>query len=250
MTNSGMALHLHKAQLHPEKYPTREYYPFNLDIFHQALSVSFDSPVTFFVGENGTGKSTLLRAICKKAGVHIWEGVERPRFHNNPYEDALYQMIDLTWTEGPVSGSFFASHLFRNFAELLDEWAAADPGQFRYFGGSSLLTQSHGQSLLSYFRSRYQIKGLYFMDEPETALSPRSQLDLLAILEQTGQKGLAQFVVATHSPILLACPGAKILSFDHVPVRHIRYEDTEHFKIYKDFLGNRAKYLENGKARG
>lgn len=245
MTNSGMARHLQKAQLHPDRYPTRRYYPFNLDIFHQAQSLDFDSPVTFFVGENATGKSTLLRAICKKAGIHIWEGVERPRFHQNPYEDALYQMIDLTWRDGPVSGSFFASHLFRNFAELLDEWAAADPGQFRYFGGSSLLTQSHGQSLLSYFRSRYQIKGLYFMDEPETALSPKSQLDLLGILEQTGQKGPAQFIVASHSPILLACPGAKILSFDQTPVQPIRYEDTEHFKIYKDFLENRAKYLGN-----
>jgi predicted ATPase len=238
-----MALHLHKVQLHPEKYPTREYYPFNLDIFHQTQSLSFDSPVTLFVGENGTGKSTLLRAICKKTGIHIWEGVGRTRFHDNPYEDALYKMIDVAWTDGPVSGSFFASYLFRNFAELLDEWAAADPGQFRYFGGSSLLTQSHGQSLLSYFRARYRIRGLYFMDEPETALSPRSQLDLLGVLEQTSRAGAAQFVVATHSPILLACPGAKILSFDYLPAKQIRYEDTEHFKIYKDFLENRAKYL-------
>jgi predicted ATPase len=135
--------------------------------------------------------------------------------------------------------------LFRNFAELLDEWAAADPGQFRYFGGSSLLTQSHGQSLLSYFRARYQIKGLYFMDEPETALSPRSQLDLLGVIEQTSREGAAQFVVATHSPILLACPGAKILSFDHVPVQQIQYEETDHFKIYKAFMKNWAQYLAN-----
>lgn len=240
-----MALHLLKTRLHPEEYPTREYYPFNLDIFHQTQSLSFDSPVTLFIGENGTGKSTLLRAICKKTGIHIWEGVKRARFHNNPYEDALYRTLDLTWTDGPVSGSFFASHLFRNFAELLDEWAVADPGQLNYFGGSSLLTQSHGQSLLSYFRARYQIKGLYFMDEPETALSPRSQLDLLGVLDQTSREGTAQFLMATHSPILLACPGAKILSFDHIPVKQIKYEDTDHFKIYKSFFENRTEYLRD-----
>jgi predicted ATPase len=96
---------------------------------------------------------------------------------------------------------------------------------------------------MSYFCSRYQIKGIYLLDEPETALSPRSQLELLEILGTNSQAGHAQFVIATHSPILLACACAKIYSFDHLPVCPVAYEETEHYQIYKDFLQDRKKYL-------
>ena len=95
------------------------------------------------------------------------------------------------------------------------------------------MTQSHGQSLMSYFKTRYQIRGLYIVDEPETALSPKSQLELLRILHQMSQAGHAQFIIATHSPILLACLGAKIYSFDESPVKRIEYEDTQYYRIYK-----------------
>ena len=142
-----------------------------------------------------------------------------------------------------MHGSFFASQIFQNFAQILDEWAAADPGSLDYFGGESLLTKSHGQSLMSFFKARYKIKGIYFMDEPETALSPKTQLDLLGLLKDMSKAGHAQFIIATHSPILLACPGAKIHSFDHVPVKSIDYEETEQFQIYKNFMVDRNKYL-------
>jgi len=99
-----------------------------------------------------------------------------------------------------------------------------------------LVTQSHGQSMMSYFRSRYRIRGIYFLDEPETALSPRSQLELLEIIGENGRAGHAQFIIATHSPILLACKGARIYSFDHVPVSVIEYEETEHYRVYKNFF--------------
>jgi len=204
----------------------------------------FDSSVTFFVGENGTGKSTLLEAIAHKCGIYIWGCLERKRLKVNLYEKRLYEAIDVEWTDGPVHGSFFASQVFRNFAQILDEWAAADPRSLEYFGGKSLLTQSHGQSLMSFFKARYKIKGIYFMDEPETALSPKSQLDLLAVLKDMSQAGHAQFLVATHSPILLACPGAKIYSFDHVPIKQVDYEETEQFQIYKGFMEDRNKYLD------
>jgi len=94
------------------------------------------------------------------------------------------------------------------------------------------------------FRARYRIRGLYFLDEPETALSPKSQLELLKVLKDMGEAGHAQFIIATHSPILLACPGADILSFDEIPVRKINYEETEHYLVYKNFMENRDKYLK------
>jgi predicted ATPase len=118
-----------------------------------------------------------------------------------------------------------------------------DPGLVEYFGGKSLMTQSHGQSLMAFFQSRLKIKGLYLLDEPETALSPKTQLVLLGLLKEISQSGIAQFIIATHSPILLACPGARILSFDEIPVRQIDYHDTNHYRIYKDFMDDPVKYL-------
>jgi predicted ATPase len=148
-----------------------------------------------------------------------------------------------------VPGSFFGSKVFQYFAELVDEWAAADRGQLNYFGGKSLTTQSHGQSLMSFFRSRYQIKGLYLLDEPETALSPRSQIELLDILENMSAAGHAQFIIATHSPILRACPRAKIYTFDHSPIRRIQYEQTDHYLVYRDFMIDRNKYLKQNEEK-
>jgi len=237
-------MHLKKIELFSDRYPTKEHYPFNLQVFQDTNSVAFRAPVTFFVGENGTGKSTLLEAMARKCGIHIWEGFERPRFKKSPYEKALYTALSVAWADGSVPGGFFASQIFENFARLLDEWATLDPGVLDYFGGKSLVAQSHGQSLLAYFQSRYRIKGLYLVDEPETALSPKSQLALLRILASAAQAGHAQFVIATHSPILLACPGAEIYSFDHIPVRRIDYEDTPHYRIYEQFMRDRSAYLK------
>jgi len=229
-------MHLKKIQLNPKKYPTKSFYPFNLKIFENNQSITFQSPVTLFVGENGSGKSTLLRAICQRCGIHIWEETERRRFQHNPYENELHLAIDIEWKNGSVPGSYFGSQIFQNFAQFVDEWAIADPKMLDYFGGKSLMTQSHGQSLMSYFKSRYQRKGIYFLDEPETALSPKSQLELLELLNEMRDGGHAQFIIATHSPILLSCPGAEIFSFDSVPIRMIDYEETDHYQIYRDFF--------------
>lgn len=236
-------MHLIGVTFHQERYPTREGYPFNIKTFHVTERLSLDTPVCFFVGENGTGKSTLLEAMCRRCGIFIWEGMERVRFERNPYEKAFQRVIDVQWRDGAVPGSYFGSDIFRNFAQLLDEWAAADPGLLGYFGGKSLMTQSHGQSLMSFFKARYEVRGLYFLDEPETALSPRSQLDFVRLLKEMGEMGHAQFIIATHSPILMACPGARIYSFDAVPIAPVRYEQTEHYRIYKDFLEHGDRYL-------
>jgi predicted ATPase len=219
-------------------------------VLQRTPSIKLTSPVTFFVGENGSGKSTLLEALARRCQIHIWSGIERTRCEVNPYEETLFLYIQVEWTDGIIPGSFFSSQIFRNFAQLLDEWEADNPGQIDYFGGKSLLTQSHGQSLMSFFKARYKIKGLYLLDEPETALSPKSQLELLKLLQEMSRLGHAQFIIATHSPILLACPGSVIYSFDHSPLRRIQYEDTEHYKVFKEFMENRKRYLEGDEKHG
>jgi predicted ATPase len=231
-----MSNHLIRVSLHPEKYPSDSQYPFSLPIFTDTKQLLFDSPVTFFVGENGTGKSTLLEALALACDIHIWRKCEGTRYQFNPYEKQLCQYISPEWTNGKVPGSYFGSEIFYDFRRILDNWAASDPGQLEYFGGKSLVSQSHGQSMMSYFRSRYKKKGIYFLDEPETALSPKSQLVLLDLLRENGKAGHAQFILATHSPILLAYEEATIYSFDHCPAKVIEYHETEHYQIFKKFL--------------
>jgi predicted ATPase len=238
-------MHLKKVTLCPEKFPTKEHYPFNLILIQETKSLTFTSPVTFFVGENGSGKSTLLEAVTRKCGIMMWQGIPRPRYKASPYEKELYKAIDVKWQAKRVPGSFFGSHIFRNFAQLWDEWLTMDPGLANYLGGESFMSKSHGQSLMAFFRSRFQIEGIYFLDEPETALSPKSQVELLKLIDEMSQAGHAQFIIATHSPILLACPNARILNFDTSPVKQIDYKQTDHYRIYKDFMGDPGKYLTN-----
>ncbi len=236
-----MSNHITGVTLQHERYPTGSHYPFCLPIFRQTRRIAFESAVTIFVGENGTGKSTLLEALARASGVHIWSRSEETRYEFNHYETLLYSCLKPEWSNGTVPGAYFGSEVFKDFRYILDSWAAADPGQLESFGGKSLVTQSHGQSMMCYFRSRYKIKGIYFLDEPETALSPRSQLELLDILHENSQAGHAQFIIATHSPILLACKGARILSFDHSPVCPIEYRETDHYQLYKRFLLDPAR---------
>lgn len=239
-------MHLARVSLLADQFPTKKRYPFNLDVFRNTKEVLFSTPVTFFIGENGTGKSTLLEAVARKCGIHIWEPVNKKRYEENPYEEILYRFIAVEWADSIVPGSFFSSEIFRNFAQSLDEWAAASSKILDYFGGKSLMTQSHGQSIMTFFEARYKIKGLYLLDEPETALSPKTQLEFLQLLKNMSQGGHAQFIIATHSPILMACPGAQIFSFDQSPLQSVEYEKTEHYRLYKSFMENRERFLPKG----
>ncbi len=232
-------MHLKSISLNTAAFPAADRYPFNLDILRHTPRIDLVSPVTIFVGENGTGKTTLLRTLVEKCGLFVWGEVENAV---DPVKDLL-RYTEIEWTKGPVPGSFFSSELFHNFAEIVEEWAEDDPGMLDYFGGKSLVRLSHGESLLSYFRSRYRIEGLYFLDEPETALTPRSQLELLKVLIRTSRAGHAQFIIASHSPILLACPGAQLLSFDGDRVQSVEYERTEHYRLYREFMADRGKFL-------
>jgi predicted ATPase len=238
-----LAVHLLSVHLDCRKYPTRRCYPFNLPVFQHDLTLDLGAPVTFLVGENGCGKSTLLEGVAHLCGIYIWRGADRPRPTHNPYEETFSDYLSIEWAREKVPGFFFGASIFRHFAQVLDEWAATDPGQLDYYGGRSLTTLSHGQSLMAFFRSRCRSKGLFLLDEPETALSPRSQLELLQILGQAGASSPAQFIVATHSPLLLACPGAVVYNFGENSVARCAYEETEHYRIYKAFMSDPAHYL-------
>jgi predicted ATPase len=235
---------LSAVSVRPETFPRDDCYPFTLPCLRGGPLLEFRSPVTFFVGENGSGKSTLLEAILRRAGTHIWTRSKRHIAHGNPYEDSLQEHLDLTWCNGTVPGGFFSAETFRERAEYLDDVSLVDPGQLRYFGGRVLLNQSHGQGMLTFFRGRYRYRGLYGLDEPEAALSPASPLELVALLDRYARAGHAQFLIATHSPILLALPGARLLAFAEDGISETRYEDTEHYRLYRDFLADPAGYLE------
>jgi predicted ATPase len=231
-----LSMHINKIIINQNRFPTNTAYPFNLPIFQNTKALDLTMPVTFFIGENGAGKSTLLKSICSKCRIHIWEGVPRVRYELNQFENKLPNALDIQWVNGSVPGSFFSPELFRNFSQLLDEWAVNSPGILEYFGGESLMTQSHGQSTMAYFKSMYQKKGLYFLDEPEAALSPKTQLDLLGLLNDISAKGDAQFIISTHSPIIMSCQEAEIFSFDNHLIERIAFKETPHYKVYKEFF--------------
>ena len=224
-------------------YPTDKYYPFNVPVLRTTPSLTFQRPVTFFVGENGSGKSTLLEAIARKSGIHGWDKPRRHFAHQNPYETRLADFIDVVWADEPVPGSLFRAETFHDLADFLDDVAISDPGRLKYHGGHILNTLSHGEGMLAYFSGRYDRKGLYFLDEPEAALSPTSEVRFLKILQELTARRQVQFIIATHSPILLALPGAQIYSFDASHVKEVTYEETEHYKVYMSFFADRAKTL-------
>ena len=237
-------MYLTKVRIEGDNYPTRRCYPFNIPVLREKSELIFRKPVVFFVGENGSGKSTLLEAITRKCGFHIWHKPRRHIAHNNPYEARLADYITVTWANGRVPGSLFRAETFHDLADFLDDVALCDPGRLKYHGGHLLNTLSHGQAILSYFSGRYHIKGLFFLDEPEAAFSPSSQMRFLRLLRRLEAEGHAQFIIATHSPILLAYPGAQIFSFDSSRIEEVTYEDTTHYKLYKQFFTDRSTFLE------
>jgi len=215
-------MHITSITLHPEQFPDSTTYPFNLPVFRNSGRIDFKANVTFFAGENGSGKSTLLRAMCRKSCIHIWAEDCWSRTHHNPYEESLFEYLDIGWAAGLKPGAFFSAETYEHMTKMIDLWASTDPGLFDYFGGKSLLEQSHGESFMSFFTSRYTIEGVYFLDEPETALSPGRQLAFLEFLQKMERDGHAQFFIATHSPILLSCQHATILSFERSLIKKPR----------------------------
>lgn len=206
--------------------------------------LSFPQNITFFVGENGTGKSTLLEAIAVAYGFNPEGGTLNYRF--STFDDVSELGGALSLSKGfrrPVSSYFFRAESFFNVASKAEDYRDGDPKDIYYarYGGKSLHEQSHGESFLSYFLS-LEGPGLYIMDEPEAALSPQRQLTLLIQIVRMARKG-SQFLIASHSPILLGIPEAQILSFDGEQVHACAYEDTESYQITEMYINHREALM-------
>ena len=199
--------------------------------------LSFSSNVTFFVGENGTGKSTLLEAIAVAYGFNAEGGSKNFTFSTNATHSELCQHITLAKRGYAKDGFFLRAESMYNAATYIDQVRAAGS-----YGGVSLHHQSHGESFLAIVQNRFFGNGLYILDEPEAALSPMRLLTLLAEMDAL-VKQESQFIIATHSPMLMAFPRADILEFSDDGIRQVDYRNTEHYQVTKRFLDNPEKML-------
>jgi predicted ATPase len=246
-------------------------FPFSLPLFQAWQALDVDTPVTFFVGENGTGKSTLMEGLALAAGS-ITVGAEGAgRDQTLAHLRRLGDALKLTWNKRTRKGFFLRAEDFFGYvkaqnqlkAEMQDDLARVDEeyegrsdyakglarmpfaGQLGEMGrryGAGLDARSHGESFLALFQARFVPGGLYLLDEPEAPLSPLRQLTLLALLkDMVGQE--AQFIIATHSPILMAFPEARLLSFDAPPVKPVAYDSLEHVTLTRDFLADPEAFL-------
>lgn len=225
-------------------------YPFSLGLVKNLKEIEFPTQVTFIVGENGSGKSTILEAIANKAGFGAEGGSKNIHFKTSEQKtylgaEKLGQCLILSWRRKPLSGYFFRAESFFNVANYLDVLAQEDGNAYLPYGGKSLHAQSHGESFLSFFRHRLNTGGFFIFDEPEAALSPERQLSLLVIIHELCKNPNAQFIIATHSPLLLAYPNSTIYSCDSPSLTNIAYTDTQHYQITKRFLDNPDLYLKH-----
>lgn len=222
---------LSEIQLRRDTIPEPDAYPFSIPALQSFDSLQFHPDVTFFVGENGSGKSTLLEAIAVALRFNPEGGTKNSLFSTRDSHSDLYRYLRLVRSpRQPDDGFFLRAESYYNFASLMD-----DTGYFRGYGGKSLHAQSHGESFMALLNHRLQGNGLYLFDEPEAALSPSRQLSAISAIHQLVREN-SQFIIATHSPILLAYPNAKILQFTESGLEEVAYEETEHYEITRNFL--------------
>lgn len=235
--------------------PLETSYLCELPVVKQLLKLeklSFSSPVTIFVGENGTGKSTLLEAIAVAMGFNAEGGGRNFTFSTNATHSELWKYIDTLKTISAKDGYFLRAECLYNLASDIDEMdklPSFDPPVIEGYGGVSLHKQSHGESFLSLIQNRFGGNGLYILDEPEAALSQMRLLTLITEIDRLVNAN-SQIIIATHSPILMAYPRAEIIELSPNDIRKIPYSETEHFKITKQFLDDpdrMLRYLLNEK---
>ncbi|MGZ5476595.1 MAG: AAA family ATPase [Thermoanaerobaculia bacterium] len=232
-------LFVQKVSLLSDTVASFDEYPFCLPVIRNFDTLELSKPVSFFVGENGSGKSTLLEAIAIAAGFNPEGGSRNFRFETRRAHAQLFQHLRLTkGLARPRDGFFLRAETFFNVAseiERLDEEPSSAPPITPAYGGVSLHAQSHGESFQALLLNRFRGKGLYVLDEPEAALSPTRQLAALSrIHELVAQQ--SQFIIATHSPLLMSYPEAEIFLIADGTIRKVKYEETEHFQVTRDFL--------------
>jgi predicted ATPase len=230
-----------------ERIPSFDEYPYSLAAVRHLNTLTFHPKVTFIVGENGSGKSTLLEALAVAWGFNPEGGSKHFNFANRPSHSELHGRLRLQrGTRRPRDGYFLRAESYFNVAteiERLD--AAPGPGErlIPAYGGASLHEQSHGESFMALVLNRFFGNGLYILDEPEAALSPTRQLALLVRIHDLVADG-SQFLIATHSPLLMAYPHAKIIVLEQDGIHEVAYEDTEHYQVTRRFLLDHRHMME------
>lgn len=234
------------VELKRAEVPDFKRYPFSIPALKHLEKLELDPRITFFVGENGSGKSTLIEGIAVAAGFNAEGGSRNFAFSTRRSESELHKALKLVrGVKRPKTEYFLRAESFFNVAthiEAMDEVISLAPPVIDSYGGVSLHEQSHGESFLTLVTKRFGPNGLYILDEPEAALSPQRQLALLRLMHDLIAQG-SQFIVATHSPLLLAFPDARIFHLGTSGIETVRYEETEHYALTRDFLMDPARYL-------
>jgi predicted ATPase len=238
--------YLLKAELLGDKVPDKAAYPFSLNVLKGFHELTLHPKVTFLVGENGAGKSTLIEALAVAWGFNAEDGSKNFNFSTANAHADLHKYLRLQ--KGPIrakDGFFLRAESYFNVAtelENLDKEPSWSPPITPAYGGKSLHNQSHGESFFALFENRFRGNGLYILDEPEAALSPARQMSLLVRMHDLIKKN-SQFIIATHSPILMAYPDAQIYQIGERGLDPCSYEDTEHYQVTRSFLNRHGDMM-------
>jgi predicted ATPase len=238
------APYLRRVWLDPSGIADRAAYPFCLPFLQDDFELSFDRSITIIVGENGTGKSTFLEGIAVLAGFDEAGGGKgyKPVDHSSALEvmgGEVSKVLRASWLPKITNGWFFRAESFFTVARYLDV-AARDVGAL----GPDFLSHSHGEGFLRFFEERCQRQGIFIFDEPESALSPARQMEFLKLMRRMEDSTICQIVMATHSPMLMAYPGARLLRLSKYGLEPVTVEQTDHYKVMREFCADPAGFVE------
>ncbi|MCM1566670.1 MAG: AAA family ATPase [Dehalobacter sp. 4CP] len=238
MEFNSLNQYIRYIELDRERVPSFAEYPFHLPAIKNLDRLSFHPKVTFIVGENGSGKSTILESIAVAFGFNAEGGTKNFNFTSRATHSDLNQYIKIIkGAKRPRDGFFFRAESFYNFASNVEDLMLEGA-----YGGRSLHEQSHGESFFAVFQNRFCRESIFILDEPEAALSPSRQMSMLTRMHELINEG-SQFIIATHSPIIMAYPDALIYQIRD-GFEQVRYEETEHYQITRSFLNNTKKMLD------